>query len=521
MEDASGGALVLPIRPMAEHVIDKKLDNMKLRINARCKDFLEVTQKSQYIMTGRLPFLGTATAGIKPPRSVRPPMEQEEFVTSGGATMNDLRLDRCSSPKICLASNEDDIEFDGSIAEINEIHGGSDPVRYARSALFTFYNYEVDFLHRTVRDFLCEKKMQEMLLASTPKTFNTRRILCEAFLAQIKVAPLEFYDVNLTTIALSDLVDDMTYYAYDLDDHLDDSATDLIQDLLYTLDQHFCGSLPSDCSPQAITDRCQKLFIPASLGHWTSALQENLRHYGSNRSAKVHCQNAPKNDHNVAVFEVARTLITSKHRGNRPWHLFKLAFDCHADIDRVQRSPGIWDTVLNHIYTWSPPCAEDLNIVLHKEIIGMTNNREIALARSIIYAVLNSRRGWHIRLKSDALLLEAIVKMLHTCSVNDFWPQLLRSAFRSIPTPSKPASMGLLIVAKECILQEANLDLLLTMKETDDVSDDEVFTAREALSHVFSPDQMRQLEDLSQDMVTDPVKTTQLRHCIPRDIKFI
>jgi hypothetical protein len=49
-----------------------------------------------------------------------------------------------------------------------------------------FPEHKVDFLHRTVRDFLLMKHMQVILSERTHRDFNPRLSLCNTFLAQMK-----------------------------------------------------------------------------------------------------------------------------------------------------------------------------------------------------------------------------------------------------------------------------------------------------------------------------------------------
>jgi len=60
---------------------------------------------------------------------------------------------------------------------------------------------KVDFLHRTVRDFLKTKDMHEFLMTSTPKGFNPHSALCRAFLVQIKT-------LKTKQVAPTDLLED-------------------------------------------------------------------------------------------------------------------------------------------------------------------------------------------------------------------------------------------------------------------------------------------------------------------------
>jgi Arc/MetJ family transcription regulator len=55
---------------------------------------------------------------------------------------------------------------------------------------FSFLESKVNFVHRTVRDFLKSQDIQEMLRKHTAAGFDARRYLCRALLAQVKALPL-------------------------------------------------------------------------------------------------------------------------------------------------------------------------------------------------------------------------------------------------------------------------------------------------------------------------------------------
>jgi hypothetical protein len=53
-----------------------------------------------------------------------------------------------------------------------------------------YFRYEVDFLHRTVRDFLyTSREVNDMFSASLPETFDATEILCTAYLAFLQFVP--------------------------------------------------------------------------------------------------------------------------------------------------------------------------------------------------------------------------------------------------------------------------------------------------------------------------------------------
>lgn len=61
-----------------------------------------------------------------------------------------------------------------------------DDVSLSSSVLF---NWKVDFLHRTVRDFLMKADVKKKLEGWTSPGFNVNIVICEAMLAQIKTCP--------------------------------------------------------------------------------------------------------------------------------------------------------------------------------------------------------------------------------------------------------------------------------------------------------------------------------------------
>lgn len=76
------------------------------------------------------------------------------------------------------------------------------------------FRYRVDFLHRTVRDFLNTKEMHGFLQEHTPKDFDARLSLCKAILALVKNFPIpneKSYRLYLDHIF--GLADEFLFYA--------------------------------------------------------------------------------------------------------------------------------------------------------------------------------------------------------------------------------------------------------------------------------------------------------------------
>jgi len=75
-----------------------------------------------------------------------------------------------------------------------------------------FFGHQIEFLHRTVRDFLRTKNVQDMLAKHLDESFNVNASMCRAYLAVIKTMPIEA-DLAKCTI-LPAQMDQLMYYAH-------------------------------------------------------------------------------------------------------------------------------------------------------------------------------------------------------------------------------------------------------------------------------------------------------------------
>ena len=94
---------------------------------------------------------------------------------------------------------------------------------------------EVDFLHRTVRDFFRLRAIEDWIAHRLPLRFNIDQLLCNAILAQVKTI-----NVNLARDPgkLLCLVHDMMQYAYNLETNLETAPTILLDSLSQAISQH-------------------------------------------------------------------------------------------------------------------------------------------------------------------------------------------------------------------------------------------------------------------------------------------
>jgi hypothetical protein len=151
-EDLINRAISSKTQPMTTSELEGRYRIMKKRLNARCQDLLEVTT------------LAKAT-----------PASAHQWIIPGGNSVCTERRYGCSP------APED------------------------------FFIYRVDFLHRTVRDFLETKDMQDLFANRLPESFDPIKSLCASFLQQIKSCPVgQGYSKSGPLV---DLVGSMMLYA--------------------------------------------------------------------------------------------------------------------------------------------------------------------------------------------------------------------------------------------------------------------------------------------------------------------
>ena len=95
--------------------------------------------------------------------------------------------------------------------------------------------YEVDFLHRTVRDFFRLRVPEDWIAHRLPPNFNPDQLLYSGILAQVKTMSLKLEQGLWEMLRL---VDDMMRYAYNLERDSETAPTILLDDLAHTISQH-------------------------------------------------------------------------------------------------------------------------------------------------------------------------------------------------------------------------------------------------------------------------------------------
>jgi hypothetical protein len=94
-----------------------------------------------------------------------------------------------------------------------------------------FFHYRVNFLHRTVRDFLMSKDMFALLESRVARNFDPRLSLCKIFLKIFKTSVWRLTKNYDTTIKdLSSLMQELLYFAHEVELYSGSPATDLLDE---------------------------------------------------------------------------------------------------------------------------------------------------------------------------------------------------------------------------------------------------------------------------------------------------
>jgi hypothetical protein len=148
--------------------------------------------------------------------------------------------------------------------------------------------YKIDFLHRTVRDFLRSNELQQMLQSQAPEGFDANVSLCRATLAQVKLLQQEeLSSTSATSGALTRLTRELMVYAKEIELIHGRSEFKILDELDRFHAQHTKSAMP---------------FIRThrELGDWEEVVSESLGgvFLAWAIDAKLHLYVARKLEHN-------------------------------------------------------------------------------------------------------------------------------------------------------------------------------------------------------------------------------
>ena len=319
LEENPNYAIELPVQQMSRGQIESRCQEMKLRINARCKDLLQVSRK----------------------------VSKKTLHNS----MLETSLDHSS---------------------------GSEEVSSGEPSLQPLFPYEVDFLHRTVRDFFQVNDIQIFVASRLPRSFSYSNMLCHAFLGQIKVAPIEAQPIDQVA-EVSDLIDDLMHYAYEAEKQTVDPDTVLLDELANTI-KHLYGHLQlqapghftiEDLEEYTCTHPSTHPSIPkicqSVLGF---AVQKDLQLYVGHKLDKRLHQGLPAWENETLVMDALQPSIPSKYSLQSPNRkMLRLLVGKGVDLNKPRaNSDGIlapshmWGRIIKQTWRHWHHAGEDIKI---------------------------------------------------------------------------------------------------------------------------------------------------------------
>ena len=391
LEDDPDFAFKLSQGPMHSSAIRLRHENMKKRINARCMDLLEVTRAEEKGQGKSVP-------------------DQSGQSDIDGAT--DSRQD-------------------------------------------TFSEYVVDFLHRTVRDFLQLRETQALITARMPKEIELNKLLCHAFLAQVKVVPLGRDRVHQAGTFL-DLLDDMVHYAHRVETSKAIAPTKLLDEVAMVIAHRNPALLRSGVHNGETVE--QNILIRAPQQFFLSlAIQWDLQIYVAE---KVEA-NLLNYDPSTLIVNAINPNITSKYRtydkANR--EMVGLLFRKGVSFNNEGLDFTQWNIFLAKVFSkWDSVMIDEkifrLETIKSQMMCGYEFNAKL-ISMIWVEHLLKSRKTWLTgSAEYEIALTETIKAVLDrgadpNSGMGDAWQCFLKAIYGA--HLSEP--QGLTTKARDCILR--------------------------------------------------------------------
>ena len=328
LEDNPQYAIELPVQEMARTEIESRCQDMKLRINARCKDLLQITKRGSHKLCD-----ANSCNVINLTQSPSLPLPKPISPTNTLGLENVLEDESVQS--------EDFVPFAEPVPTVGALapqDTTSKVVSNDEQSLHPFFEYEVDFLHRTVKDFFQVNDIQSFIASHIPKTFDSCTLLSHAFLAQIKVAPIE---MHLAT-ELYNLVDDMVHYAHEAETQTGHPSV-LLLDALSNVVQIPPG-------PRAGTRARQSVWWKKCQSFLGFAVQRDLQLYVTHKLDEHLHHGLPAWENDELVLDALKPLAISKYEVQSPNRtMLRILVDRGVDLNRPLRPFNVWDHVIHLI----------------------------------------------------------------------------------------------------------------------------------------------------------------------------
>ena len=490
IEENPDYAIELPPQRCKREYIESQCQDMKLRINARCKDLLQVTRK----------------------------------------TFHESILDDYVDSRFC-----------------SEAPSNGEP------SLQPLFQYEVDFLHRTVKDFFRVNDVQTFVANRLPKNFSSSDLLCHAFLAQIKVAAIEPQSIDRVPENLN-LIDDLMHYAREAETQTAHPNIILLDELSKTLKLYYdylyfpeLNRFPAEVLTEeptmlrSITKMCHSFL--------SFAVERNLKLYVAHKLDKPLHHGIPEWENDMLVFGALQRSVPSKYALQSPNRtMLRLLIDKDVNLNKPLADgdigpPSIWDQVIAQIESrWSRTKVVDrvqqLEIINALLECGAESNRfAIQVSLKWVDVLLTPHNNWYSHnIDFEAALTKAIVAFCERgidpsryynsvrAGGGTLWLHLLQSICPEAQNPpqlSPKTKAYITVIIKKFLSLGAQLndsvpwvDDPVSALEPMDISTGsprEAMTVAESLAGIFSPTEMEELESLQRRVAAESSKTKTSR----------
>ena len=462
LEENPEYAIELPAQQMTREDIDSRCQDMKLRINARCKDLLQVTRKKS------------------------PKWKLNDYLNY--SMFSDESSDGEPSPQPLI-------------------------------------QYEVDFLHRSVKDFFRVNDIRTFVASRLPKTLSSADLLCHAFLAQIKVTTIEPQPIDRISKE-SDLIDDLMHYAHEAEAQTAHPNIVLLDELSNTLKlrydylhfpvpDHFPRGLMEEPSIyRSITSMC--------LSFLSFAVQRDLKLYVACKLDNPSHHGVPDWENDMMAFCALRPSIPSKYGLQSPNRtMLRLLVDKGVRLNKplVAENIGpasIWDQVIAQIepqwwYMDVESKGQQLEIINALLECDAESNRSAEEVRhKWVDVLLSPLNDWYYHNTDfEASLTKAIVALCErgTDPIMKFWPCFIRSICPGNRPPLSLETKGyIMVIIKKFLGLGAQLN-----NSVYHTSSQQHLRIAEDLARIFSPTEMEELESLQRRVEAESSKAKTSR----------
>ena len=268
---------------------------------------------------------------------------------------------------------------------------------------------EVDFLHRTVRDFFRLRELEDWIARRLPPSFNPDRLLYNAILAKAKTMSV---NSQKGPEELLHLVDDMMRHACTLEKDSETAPTILLDNLAHTISQHIKASDMLSRN-RSYYDRIRQLRI----SFLSFAVQKDLKLYVAEklntRSSSARSEDA------YLICRALRPDISKKPIGNRAMLGLLLKKGMH-----MTKADNSWHILFSEIANgWAQ--ASDEEKILQLEtistlIVARENPRESIGTTCWNYLVITLPTNWLSgSIELQQALKTTISSLLETVSYSD------------------------------------------------------------------------------------------------------